>query len=82
MSYINIDFKLTPMLEEQVKQEVLNAFHKHILNNPVEFKKLVQSCVSGQIKSQINEILQDKVYKIFMQNKIREQLGMEDKNDN
>ena len=77
MSYINVDFKLTPEMEKQVEEEVIKSFHEHILNNSVEFKKLVQSCILGIIRSKINEILQDKEYRKFMAAKIEEQLGLE-----
>lgn len=76
MSYINVDFKLSPELEEQVKEEVVKSFHEHILNNSAEFKKLVQSCIIGTIRGRINEILQDKVYRKFMADRIEEQLGI------
>ena len=76
MSYIDIQFKLTPEIEEQVRQEVTNAFNEHILNNSAEFKKLVQSCILGTIRGRINEILQDKEYRRFMTVKIEEQLGI------
>ena len=76
MSYIDIQFKLTPEIEEQVRQEVINVFNEHILNNSSEFKKLVQSCILGTIRGKINEILQDKEYRKFMTAKIEEQLGI------
>ena len=80
MSYINVEFKLTPQIEAQIEQEVVNAFNEHILNNSAEFKKLVQSCILGQIRSQVNQILQDKEYRKFMIAKIEEQIGMKNAN--
>ena len=77
MSYINVDFKLTPEMEKQIEEEVIKSFHEHILNNSAEFKKLVQSCILGTIRGKINEILQDKEYRKFMTAKIEEQLGLE-----
>ena len=80
MSYINVDFKLTSEMEKQIEEEVVKSFHEHILNNSVEFKKLIQSCILGTIRGKINEILQDKEYRKFMTAKIEEQLGMKNAN--
>lgn len=79
---INLSPEKTKELELYIKAILPEVINENIFADTNKLKSLINECVKGQIKATINDLMQGQDFRNFLRNKILEQIGMKEKNDN
>lgn len=79
---INLSPEKTKELELYIKSILPEVINENIFADTNKLKSLINECVKGQIKATINDLMQGQDFRNFLRNKILEQIGMKEKNDN
>lgn len=72
---INLEPEISGEIENLISGQMHDALVEALIQDKNYLNKVIRDCVKGQIKSHITEILQDKNYKNFLQDKISDELG-------
>lgn len=76
---INITPEKTYELEQYIKAELPHIVNEILFEDRKELNKLIQECVKGQIKANINDLMQGKDFREFLRDRIAENIGMKEK---
>lgn len=76
---IEVEPKITYELEQYVKSELPHIINENLFEDRKELNRLIQECVKGQIKANINDLMQGKDFREFLRDRIAENIGMKEK---
>lgn len=73
---IEVEPHITYELEEYVKAELPHIINENLFADRKELNRLIQECVKGQIKANINDLMQGKDFRNYLRDRIAENIGM------
>lgn len=75
---VNIEPEKTKELEWYIKAVLPEIINEKLFEDKNKLNAMIRECVKGQIMATINNLMQEKEFRIFLRDKIMEQIGMKE----